>query len=99
MVFLAQVAVRLQLQLGEADLAGRGVHHQRRPRRPLVGMLLHLDGSRHAPFADFRRYDLLVVLDDATSEIYYAQLIEQESRHTVLEALREWSAVTECFAV
>jgi hypothetical protein len=52
-------------------------------------MLLHLDGSTHAWFADQRRYDLLVVLDDATSEIYYAQLVEQESTRTVLQGLRE----------
>jgi transposase len=67
----------------------RGVHRKRRPRRSLPGMLLHLDGSTHAWFADHRRYDLLVVLDDATSEIYYAQLVEQESTRTVLAALRE----------
>jgi transposase len=67
----------------------RGVHRKRRPRRSLPGMLLHLDGSTHAWFADSRRYDLLVVLDDATSEIYYAQLVEQESTRTVLAALRE----------
>jgi transposase len=48
----------------------RGVHRRRRPRRPLPGMLLHLDGSSHAWFQDHRRYDLLVILDDATSEIY-----------------------------
>ena len=67
----------------------RGVHRQRRPRRPLLGMLLHLDGSQHRWFADDRWYDLLVVLDDASSEIYYAQLVEQESTRTVLAALRE----------
>jgi len=67
----------------------RGVHRRRRPRRPLPGMLLHLDGSSHAWLGDGRRYDLLVVLDDATSEIYYAQLVEQESTRTVLTALRE----------
>jgi transposase len=67
----------------------RGVHRRRRPRRPLAGMLLHLDGSSHAWLGDDRRYDLLVVLDDATSEIYYAQLVEQESTRTVLAALRE----------
>src|SRR5437899_6533732 len=66
----------------------RGVHRKRRPRRPLPGMLLHLDGSSHAWLGDGRRYDLLVVLDDATSEIYYAQLVEQESTRTVLAALR-----------
>jgi transposase len=48
----------------------RGVHRQRRPRRPLPGMLLHLDGSSHAWLDDGRRWDLLVVLDDATSAIY-----------------------------
>jgi transposase len=67
----------------------RGTHRRRRPRRPLPGMLLHLDGSSHAWLGDGRRYDLLVVLDDATSEIYYAQLVEEESTRTVLEALRE----------
>ena len=67
----------------------RGVHRKRRLRRPLPGMLLHLDGSSHAWFQDGRRYDLLVVLDDASSEIYYAQLVEQESTRTVLQALRE----------
>ena len=66
----------------------RGPHRKRRPRRPLPGMLLHLDGSRHRWFSDDRWYDLLVVLDDATSEIYYAQLVEQESTRTVLQALR-----------
>ena len=66
----------------------RGVH-RRRERRPLPGMLLHIDGSRHQWFQDDRWYDLLVILDDATSEIYYAQLVEEESTMTVLRALRE----------
>jgi transposase len=67
----------------------RGVHRRKRARRPLPGMLLHLDGSSHTWFQDERRYDLLVVLDDATSEIYYAQLVEEESTPTVMAALRE----------
>jgi hypothetical protein len=67
----------------------RGVHRRRRERRPLPGMLLHIDGSRHQWFQDDRWYDLLVILDDATSEIYYAQLVEEESTMTVLRALRE----------
>jgi len=67
----------------------RGVHRRRRERRPLPGMLLHLDGSRHRWFQDDRWYDLLVILDDATSEIYYAQLVEEESTGTVMAALRE----------
>src|SRR5439155_1557455 len=67
----------------------RRVHRKRRPRRPLPGMLLHIDGSRHRWFQDQRWYDLLVILDDATSEIYYAQLVEEESTLTVMAALRE----------
>src|SRR5580692_5951859 len=67
----------------------RGVHRQRRPRRPLPGMLLHIDGSEHRWFQDDRWYDLLVILDDASSEIYYAQLVEEESTLTVMAALQE----------
>ena len=67
----------------------RGVHRRRRERRPLPGMLLHIDGSRHQWFQDERWYDLIVILDDATSEIYYAQLTEEESSLTVLAGLKE----------
>src|ERR1700740_2029741 len=67
----------------------RGAHRKRRPRRPLPGMLLHIDGSRHQWFQDERWYDLIVILDDATSEIYYAQLVEEESTGTLRAGLRE----------
>jgi transposase len=67
----------------------RGVHRKRRLRRPLPGMLLHIDASQHQWFCDHRWYDLLVIMDDATSEIYYAQLVEEESTRTVLAGLRE----------
>ena len=67
----------------------RGKHRRRRERRPLPGMLLHMDGSKHQWFCDERWYDLIVILDDATSEIYYAQLVEEESTRTVLAGLRE----------
>ena len=66
----------------------RGPHRKRRPRRPLPGMLLHIDGSRHRWFQDERWYDLLVILDDASSQIYYAQLVEEESTATVMAGLR-----------
>jgi len=67
----------------------RGPHRRRRERRPLPGMLLHIDGSQHRWLNDERWYDLIVILDDATSEIYYAQLVEEESTRTVMAALRE----------
>lgn len=69
--------------------AKRGVHRKRRERRPVPGMLLHIDGSRHQWFQDERWYDLIVILDDATSQIYYAQLVEEESTSTVMAAVRE----------
>src|SRR6185312_16323320 len=65
-----------------ARASKRGVHRKRRQRRPLPGMLLHIDGSHHQWFQDERWYDLIVILDDATSEIYYAQLTEEESTLT-----------------
>jgi transposase len=57
--------------------ARRGVHRERRERRPLPGMMLHIDGSDHQWFQDERRHDLIEILDDATSEIYNAQLAEE----------------------
>lgn len=67
----------------------RGPHRRRRPRRPMEGMLLHIDGSKHRWFQDDRYYDLIVILDDASSRIYYAQLVEEESTATCMAAVRE----------
>ncbi len=88
---LSYTWVKLALQGAGLVKRGRkrGVHRKRRERRPLPGMLLHIDGSRHRWFQDERWYDLLAILDDATSEIYYAQLVEEESTATVMAALRE----------
>jgi len=57
--------------------------------RALPGMMLHIDGSDYAWFQDERRHELIVILDDATGEICYAQLVEAESTRTVMAALRE----------
>ena len=46
--------------------------------------MLHIDGSEHRWFQDERKHDLIVILDDATSEIYYAQLAEEETTATVM---------------
>ncbi len=82
----------VQKALQGAGLVARGrkrrKHRRRRERRPMPGMLLHIDGSKHQWFGDERWYDLIVILDDATSEIYYAQL-EEESTRTVMAGVRE----------
>lgn len=68
--------------------AKRGVHRKKRERRPIPGMLLHIDASKHR-WLSGQWHDLIVILDDATSEVYYAQLVEEESTVTVMTALRE----------
>ena len=90
-IALSYTWVKLALQGSGLVERGRqrGVHRKRRPRRPLPGMLLHIDGSRHRWFQDERWYDLIVILDDASSEIYYAQLVEEESTLTVMAGLKE----------
>ena len=67
----------------------RGPHRRRRERRPLPGMLLHLDASRHAWLPGAVQQDLVSVSDDATNEVYYAALVPEENTRTVLAALRE----------
>jgi transposase len=68
----------------------RSAHRKKRPRRPLLGMLLHQDGSSHRwlPALD-QELDLIVTLDDATSEIYSAFLVEQEGTMSSFRALAE----------
>lgn len=68
---------------------GRKKHRRRRERKALRGMMLHIDGSHHRWFGDDRWHDLIVILDDATGEIYYAQLVEAESTATVMIAIRQ----------
>ncbi len=66
----------------------RGTHRKRRPRRPLKGMLLHVDGSQHRWLPGRAHHDLIVVFDDATSEVYDARLVPEESTETVMAALK-----------
>jgi hypothetical protein len=50
--------------------------------------MVHIGGSDHRWFQDERRNDLIVILDDAPSEIYYAQLAEEETTATMMAGLR-----------
>jgi transposase len=67
----------------------RGAHRRKRPRRPLPGMMLHQDGSRHAWLAGREAMDLIVTMDDATSEIYSAFLVDEEGTDSTFRGLLE----------
>jgi transposase len=67
----------------------RGAHRRRRPRRPLPGMMLHQDGSRHQWLVGQPALDLIVTMDDATSAILSAFLIEEEGTASTFRGLRE----------
>jgi len=70
----------------------RGRHRRRREPRACLGELLHLDGSRHQWLAlvPGAWQTLIVVVDDATKRLLYAQLTESgETVGMVMLALRE----------
>lgn len=68
----------------------RSAHRKKRPRRPMVGMMLHQDASRHAWLpGDPRPLDLVVTLDDATSGLYSAFLVEEEGTASSFRGLGE----------
>jgi transposase len=69
--------------------ARRGAHRRKRERKPCVGMMLHQDGSRAAWLAGQPALDLIVTMDDATSTIYSAFLVEEEGTASTLRALLE----------
>lgn len=68
----------------------RSAHRKKRPRRPMVGMMLHQDASTHAWLpGDPRKYDLVVTMDDATSAIYSAFLVDEEGTASTFRGLAE----------
>ncbi len=66
----------------------RGAHRRKRPRRPLPGMMLHQDGSMHQ-WVPGQWWDLIVTMDDATSDLYSAFFVEEEGTASTFEALSE----------
>ena len=83
----------LKLHLQWAGLAPKaprkGAHRRKRERRPLPGMMLHQDGSRHEWLEGQAPLDLIVTLDDATGAIYSAFLVEEEGTASTFRALKE----------
>lgn len=66
----------------------RGKHRRRRERRPMRGMLLHIDGSTHEWIAGLELWDLIWVLDDADGKALYGRFVPQEGTMSTLMALR-----------
>jgi len=68
----------------------RSAHRRKRPRRPLVGMMLHQDASTHAWLpGEAGKHDLVVTMDDATSAIYSIFLVDEEGTASSLRGVRE----------
>jgi hypothetical protein len=82
--------VRLSLQAhGKIKAAARrGAHRRKRPRRPMAGMMLHQDGSTHEWVAG-ETWDLIVTMDDATSEVYSGFFVAEEGTMSTFRALGE----------
>ncbi len=56
---------------------GKGKHRKRRPPAPMVGMMLHQDGSTHQ-WVSGQYWDLIVTMDDATNEHYSMFFVDEE---------------------
>jgi transposase len=82
----------VKLTLQAAGLAekgrGRGTYRRRRERRPMRGMLVHLDASTHEWIEGLPMQDLVVALDDADGRILYAQFVPQEGTASTFAALK-----------
>ena len=83
----------IKTQLHAAGLVDRakrrGAHRRKRERKPCAGMMLHQDGSRHAWLEGQPALDLIVTMDDATSTIYSAFLVEEEGTASSFRGLLE----------
>ena len=75
----------------------RGAHRRKRERRALPGMMLHQDGSSHE-WVPGCWWDLIVTMDDATSEIYSAFFVEEEGTMSSFQALSEVIAAEGLFS-
>ena len=67
---------------------GVGPHRRKRPRRALPGMMLHQDGSSHE-WVPGRWWNLIVTLDDATSDIYSAFFVAEEGTISSFQGMSE----------
>ena len=85
---IPEATIRELCRLRRELYAARGKYRRKRERRPMAGMMLHLDASTHLWIEGLRNHDLVVMLDDATGEILYAGFFEQEGVVSTLDALK-----------
>lgn len=82
--------VRTHLQAAHLveKAAGRGRHRKRRERSPMVGMMIHQDGSTHE-WVKGKKWDLIVTMDDASNEHYSMFFVEQEGTASSFRGIQE----------
>ena len=66
----------------------RGQHRRKRERKPLPGMMLHQDGSRHE-WVPGQQWDLIVTMDDANNETYSMFFCDEEGTRSSFHGLSE----------
>ena len=81
------VKKRLQEATLVPKAAQRGAHRKRRERSALPGMMIHQDGSTHEWVAR-QKWDLIVTMDDATSEHYAMFFVDEEGTASSMRGVR-----------
>ena len=88
--------IKLSYTWVKAALQGAGLapkerrrtpHRKKRERRPVPGMMLFMDGSPHE-WLEGQRHDLILTMDDAHNEVYWAELVKEEDTRSCLRGLR-----------
>jgi len=94
---IEEYQIKLSYTWVKAALQGAGLvakehrrtpHRKKRERKPVPGMMLFMDGSPHE-WLEAQRHDLILVMDDAHNEVYWAELVEEEDTRSCLRGLRE----------
>jgi len=82
----------IRLALEEAGLIEkrykRDKHRKRRPRKPLIGMMLHMDGSPHDWFGNDTEYDIIAISDDANNELYDIKIVNEEDSFNCMKMIK-----------
>jgi len=66
----------------------KSAHRLRRPRKPVVGMMLHMDGSPHDWLGTGDQLDLIVISDDANNEVYDMALVDEEDSASCMALIK-----------